>query len=68
MEWDEFIIDVCGRFKEDLRCHVVEDFNTLQQTGPIDDYLERFEELKALMIQRMPAHLMFSLWIALSVG
>jgi len=53
--WDEFIIDVCGRFKEDLGCRVVEDFNKLQQTGPLDEYLERFEELKALMIHRTPA-------------
>jgi len=54
VEWDEFIMDVCGRFKEDLGCRVVEDFNKLQQTGPIDEYLERFEELKSLMIQRTP--------------
>ena len=54
VEWDEFIMDVCGRFKQDLGCRVVEDFNKLQQTGPIDEYLERFEELKSLMIQRTP--------------
>ena len=34
---------------------MVEDFNKLQQTGSLDEYLERFEELKALMIQRTPA-------------
>jgi len=55
VDWDEFIIDICGRFKEDLGCRVVEDFNKLQQTGPIDEYLERFNKLKALMIQRTPA-------------
>jgi len=55
VDWDEFIIDVCGRFKKDLGSRVVEDFNKLQQTGSLDEYLERFEELKALMIQRTPA-------------
>jgi len=26
VDWDEFIVDVCGRFKEDLGCQVVEEF------------------------------------------
>jgi len=30
VDWDEFIVDVCGRFKEELGCRVAEDFNKLQ--------------------------------------
>jgi len=47
-------MDVCARFKEDLGSQVVEDFNRLQQKGTVDEYLEQFEELKALMVQRTP--------------
>ncbi|VFQ67546.1 unnamed protein product [Cuscuta campestris] len=52
--WDEFIFDLCGRFKDELDSKVVEEFNKWSQEGTIDAYLERFEELKALMLQRTP--------------
>ncbi|KAJ8438110.1 hypothetical protein Cgig2_015367 [Carnegiea gigantea] len=55
VDWDEFIVDVCGSFKEDLGCRVVEDISKLQQNGALDEYLEKFEELKAVMLQRTPA-------------
>jgi len=55
VDWDEFIVNVCGRFKEDLGCKVVEDFSKVQQNGALDEYLEKFEELKAVMLQRTPA-------------
>ena len=32
----------------------MEDFYKLQQRGTMDEYLERFEELKSLMLQRTP--------------
>ncbi|KAJ8439033.1 hypothetical protein Cgig2_028479 [Carnegiea gigantea] len=41
---DEFIVDICERFKEDLGSH----------KGSVDEYLEQFEEMKALLIQRTP--------------
>lgn len=28
--WDEFIVDICSRFKDDLNGKVIEDFNRLQ--------------------------------------
>ena len=34
---------------------MVEDFNRLQQTGTLEDYLIRFEELKALLLVRNPS-------------
>lgn len=30
VQWDEFIMDVCARFKEELGSRVVEDFSKLQ--------------------------------------
>ena len=55
MTWEEFIMDVCARFKDDLGGKVVEDFNKLQQTGTVDDYLAKFEELKSLLLVKAPS-------------
>jgi len=54
VEWDDFIVDVCDRFREELRGTIVEEFNKLQQVGSLDDYLDSFEELKSMMIQKTP--------------
>jgi hypothetical protein len=47
IEWEEFSQDLCRRFgsKDDI----VEEFNKLIQDGNMDDYIERFEELRSLM-------------------
>ncbi|KAK9690943.1 hypothetical protein RND81_09G165300 [Saponaria officinalis] len=52
--WDEFIVDLCARFKEEIAGNVVEEFNKLHQTNSIDDYLDAFENLRGLMLQRNP--------------
>ncbi|KAK9698242.1 hypothetical protein RND81_08G090700 [Saponaria officinalis] len=52
--WDEFIVDLCARFKEEIAGNVVEEFNKLYQTNSIDDYLDAFENLRGLMLQRNP--------------
>ncbi|KAK9684868.1 hypothetical protein RND81_10G238500 [Saponaria officinalis] len=52
--WDEFIVDLCARFKEEISGNVVEEFNKLHQTHSIDDYLDAFENLRSLMLQRNP--------------
>ena len=50
VDWSDFIIDVCSRFKEELGSKVVEDFHKLHQWGSLDEYLEKFEGLKSLML------------------
>ena len=52
MSWEEFIVDVCTRFRDDLEGKVVEDFNRLRQIGTLNEYLARFEELKSLLLVR----------------
>jgi len=52
--WEEFIVGVCAQFRDDLGSKVAEEFNKLQQTGTLDDYLAKFEELKALISVRTP--------------
>jgi len=48
--WEEFVVDLCARFRDDLCSKVVEEFNRLHQTGTIDEYLLKFEELKAFLL------------------
>jgi len=47
---------VYSRFRDKLGNHVVEEFNKLKQAGPIEDYLEKFEKLKPLMLRRILLH------------
>ena len=52
--WEDFVVDLCARFKDDLGSCVIEEFNKLKQTGTIDDYLEEFKELKSQMLIKNP--------------
>jgi len=54
VDWSDFIVDVCSRFREELGSKVVEEFHKLYQMGSLDAYLERFEELKSLLLQSIP--------------
>jgi len=54
VDWNDFVVDVCNRFREDLGSKVVEDFHNLHQIGTVEDYLEKFEDLKALLLLSMP--------------
>ncbi|KAH0720051.1 hypothetical protein KY290_006530 [Solanum tuberosum] len=52
LTWVEFKEELCIRFGEILMEDVVEVFNKLNQTGSVDEYLGRFEDLKAEMLIR----------------
>ena len=47
-------MDVYARFRDELGSQVVEEFNKLAQVGSIDEYLEKFKELKSLMQVKNP--------------
>ena len=53
--WEDFVVDICARFKDELGSHVMEEFNRLKQVGSIAEYLEKFEELKSLMLIKNPS-------------
>ena len=50
VSWEDFVVDVCARFKDEMGSRVVEEFNKLQQWGSLDDYVDKFEELRALLL------------------
>jgi len=52
LTWDEFIYDTSARFKYNLGSKVVEEFNKLIQIGSLDYNIAKFEQLKALLLQR----------------
>ena len=54
LTWEEFIYDISARFKDNLGSKVVGEFNRLNQSGSLDDYIAKFEELKALLLLRNP--------------
>lgn len=54
VDWDEFVMDLCARFKENLGSNAVEEFNKLLRKDSLQDYLDLFENLRGLMLQRNP--------------
>jgi len=53
--WAEFKEELCVRFGEADVADIVEEFNKLSQIGTVDEFLGKFEDLKAQMIIRNPA-------------
>ena len=51
VDWTEFVIDLSARFKDESGLNVVEQFNKLQQTGSIEDYIDEFDNSRSLMEQ-----------------
>lgn len=47
IDWEEFLGAICNRFGN--KANIVEEFNKLTQEGGIEEYIERFEELKSLI-------------------
>ncbi|XP_027175053.1 uncharacterized protein LOC113774658 [Coffea eugenioides] len=54
LNWSEFCELLCERFTGKWSRDVVEEFNKLQQKGTVEEYEEKFEELKTLMLIRNP--------------
>ncbi|XP_027066512.1 uncharacterized protein [Coffea arabica] len=54
LSWAEFSDLLCERFSGKGSRDVIEEFNKLQQKGVVEEYEEKFEELKTLMLLRNP--------------
>lgn len=54
LTWIEFKEELISRFREIVVEDVVEEFNKLQNTGTIDEFFGKFEDLKAHMLIRNP--------------
>ncbi|XP_027183811.1 uncharacterized protein LOC113782099 [Coffea eugenioides] len=52
--WGEFSELLCERFSGGSSRDIVEEFNKLQQRGSVEEYEEKFEELKTLMLMKNP--------------
>ena len=52
--WQEFTVDLCQRFCDKTYADVIEEFNKLCQNTAVDDYQEKFEELRPYMLQYSP--------------
>ncbi|KAL4384039.1 hypothetical protein GQ457_15G021620 [Hibiscus cannabinus] len=50
--WHEFAADLCHRFCDKTFTDIIEEFNKLSQKSTVEEYQEKFEELKPFMIQQ----------------
>lgn len=50
VDWDDFIVDLTARFKDDTST-IVENFNKLHQNDSLESYIDEFENLKSIMKQ-----------------
>ena len=55
VSWKELAMAVCERFGEGDPEEVIEKFNKLMQTGSVTEYLERFEQLKSMVMVSLPS-------------
>nr|XP_027071740.1 uncharacterized protein LOC113696535 [Coffea arabica] len=54
LNWEEFSELLCERFSGKGSLDIVEEFNKLQQVGTVEEYEEKFEKLKTLMLTKNP--------------
>ncbi|KAL5729826.1 hypothetical protein ACHQM5_002722 [Ranunculus cassubicifolius] len=54
MQWEQFVSVLQARFSDEACENIIGEFNKLQQTSTVDEYQNRFEELKSLMLQKNP--------------
>lgn len=67
VNWVEFKEELISRFDDEVLDDIVEQFNRLSQTGSVDEFLGKFEDLKAQMLVRNP-HLYDAHFLSSFVG
>ncbi|XP_038995777.1 uncharacterized protein LOC120120131 [Hibiscus syriacus] len=50
--WHEFEADLCHRFCDRNYSDIIEEFNKLMQKGSVEEYQEKFEELRPYLLQQ----------------
>lgn len=50
-EWSDFVIDLTARFRDEFGGNVVEQFTKLQQNDPLENYIDEFENVRAILMQ-----------------
>ena len=48
--WQDFTVDLCQRFCDRTYADVIEEFNKLGQKSTVEEYQERFEELRPYVL------------------
>ncbi|KAK2976748.1 hypothetical protein RJ640_024155 [Escallonia rubra] len=51
VSWEQFVVDLYARFSLTNGVSVIGEFNKLVQTGTVDDYFNRFESMRAQVVQ-----------------
>ncbi|KAK2996080.1 hypothetical protein RJ640_000861 [Escallonia rubra] len=51
VRWNQFVVDMYARFSLTNRISVIGEFNKLVQIGSVDDYFNRFESVRAQVVQ-----------------
>lgn len=51
VDWDDFIVDLTARFRDDTSVNIVEQFNNLCQQDSLETYIDEFENLRSVMKQ-----------------
>nr|XP_016449252.1 PREDICTED: uncharacterized protein LOC107774272 [Nicotiana tabacum] len=56
IKWHEFTEEICKRFEgaSNSKFNLIGEFKKVEQKGTVDEYLERFEDLKAWVLIRNP--------------
>lgn len=53
--WEQFKVEVTKRFPEQGYYNVIADLHDLKQTGIVDEYQRKFEDLKSQVLEKEPA-------------
>ncbi|XP_056690117.1 uncharacterized protein [Spinacia oleracea] len=50
VEWNDFVVDLYARFRDNSALNVVETFNKLHQVSTLEEYIDEFENLRSIML------------------
>lgn len=56
MRWLDVVEEICKRFREsdNSNLNLLGEFKKIEQKGSVNEYLEKFEDLKACVLIKLP--------------